>query len=382
MNKLRLLGSEFKHSRVFIVVATLQMIISMFLLNMGLTMMYTANASSMYYSSSVADYSCVSVYGGSYRGGNTAGELKGVVGDLSEFATVACFGEVERKRLNDLNEWEIYYSGAVSVITPSLLENFDNLGYKKSMGKTDEYYEAYVHKNNDYELNKVYDVPFAGTDGIVRTLSIKPVAYFNESDYYYNFSSSISTPVSNVSSGEILICDDVENFEYAEIGSGIFVTEQPPSHYEDLGFVSMTVQQLYDSNRAMQKELGALPLYLSIVMILFTCVSILCMYNINVSKTIRKRTVNYICGVSAKTQLVMELSKMSMIFLISFFVNLAPSIILGSDFMYRKIDMIWLSVPNLFISTAVMLGTYLLSIAIGLVKYVKADTVKIINNQH
>lgn len=380
LNKLGLFGGELKHSLSFVIIALIEITISIFLLNMALTLMYSETVTSRFYSSSVADYSSVSVYGESYAGGDTVSDIGEDV-DLSTLATIAELGQLEKKYYKD-GELVVVYAGNFDVITPSLIENFDNLGVSYDFNNTAEYYEAFVCASTDYELGKVYDINFQIQNGSVETISIMPIEYFNDRDYYYRFGDSILPEINAGFSRKILICDDVTNFSYATIQSGIFVNDNPPSYYENIGFEAETVQHVYDLQKDMQKELGSLPLYMAIVIVLYTCVSIFCLYLINVNKSTRKRSVNYICGVTPRTQLVIEIAKMGIIFSVAFFVNLGFSLFLGSDAMYRSLDIYWLSMPQLWVSTAIMLAVYCFSIIIGLIKYIKANTVQIINNEH
>lgn len=369
MNKLRLFGSEMKYSIKFIMTAIIEISLCILMLNMGFTFYEVNNYQMQFYSKSVADYNYVDFSGGTYYGDLTVEALAEII-DLKDLATVADLGKTDdSKYLN------------IFLTTPLLYEKFNKLSFTKELRNYDGVYEAYVADSAELQLNKEYKIEFVDSNNIERSITIKPVEFITEDFYYYSCSSYIDI-AQYFSSNKIMIMGELQDFTYAAIYGGTLINDNPKEMYTDLGFTTHTIQERYDLLKERNISLAVLPLAIAVTLMIFSCASIMILYLINVSNASRTRAVNYMFGVSPIKQSVIEILKMILVFVIPLAINYPLAVWLGSKEIYNKMDINYLKVDNFLISAAIMLGIYLISVFMGLIKYFKQNAILIINNEH
>ena len=378
MNKLMLFGSELKYSLKFIVVAIFEITIAMIILNIGLSLMENGTYTTRFYSKNVAGYSYVDFLGSEHMEKNTVENISKRL-DITDLATIAKLGEMKDER-NEL-----------FLATKPFLDNFNKLSIKKDLNKNEDYFEAYVLKELNYPLNQIVSIEYLvgqdneNTEDIdereKKNIKIKPIGYLDDSEYHYHFFHTTISINEGFSPYSIVICDDLANHAYATIDGGAFANDKDTNYYLSKGYPARTIQSIYEARVENIKQLAAMPLALSICLISFAVASIYIMYMINVSNAGKKRSINYICGVTPKSQIIMELAKMVFVFIVPFGINMLLSVILGSTAMKEAIDNNILKVDNCLISAGVLLGVYFLSVLIGFIKYVKTKPIKEISSE-
>lgn len=369
VNKLRFLGTELKQSYVFIIIITIEILVCICVLNYAFTRLDGSLAERAYYSKSVADFNYVSVLGTIHEDKNTVGELNDIL-DLSNFAVSLSVGEIWDTKS------DTYAFKSIGLISPALKEYFNKNVFKHDLRKFDNYIEAYVGKESGYEIGKLYTIPFLDKAEVMKRITIKPVAVLKTNTIYSLLSGYPYS--SNYMPHQVVICDDIINYSNSKVNGGVFCENKPSSYYENLGLSAESVEEMYQNAKEADKEGITFLFYAAGVAMFFTFLSIVCLYMINFHETARKRTINYICGLSRGMQLLYETIKMLLIITVAFVIDFV-----GTFIIYDPTSHLILQTPkNAIIASGVVLVMYTAALILGIIKHTKANIVNDINNEH
>lgn len=380
INKLRFLWSEIKGSLPFLIIVTVEIIVCTFLLNLAFSNLNSVTAYTRYYDESISSYSYVTTYNSTLPVDNNVAELKNHV-NLDNLATTFSLGRIAEKEIINGKETELYRR-YMKVFTPILWEKFNNYDFNKKPNKiSDNYYEAYVFEYQ-YKVGETYTLKYRCSDSQIREINIKAIKYFDPNSYFYNFESNEGNIINTLGGLGVVICANPKDFDFASIESGIFADENPPSYYQSKGFNSKTVNELYKSHKELNNYSYTLYMYIAVIAMVFVVGSIIILYTININNMARKRTVNYISGLSTGKQLMYELIKMLGVFIVA---ALASYLVTAIVFLIFQSNEYFAYLKNpkfMFISIGLIFGVYLISLILGIIKYIKEDAIKIINNEH
>lgn len=376
INKLRLFGLEIRQSIGFLILITAEITICLFLFNYALTKLDSESIFNEYYGPDVANYSWVSTDNAELWRNNAVSDLKDKV-NLNELATCVEFGRIKKRlSVDGSTELKYVFNQSIEIFTPQLWDNFNHLQFDIMPKKVNDYYEAYISQYSDYTLNKINEVEYKNSIGEINIIKIKPIRRLTSDAHFYKFidQNIISKPYSS----DIFICGDISEFDLVEITGGIFINDKTPDYYRSLGFTSMTVEEVFQSNKS-KRDLGyGFTLYSTIIAIIFAVGTLLCFYVIHINKMTRKRTIAYVCGLSASKQFIIEILKLLTAFGIAVIINYVATAL---TFISNALGDYSISIQFL-ISLGIIFGTYILALIVGIIKYARTDIVKTINNEH
>lgn len=366
MKKIKLFLYNVKNSWLFLLVIFIELVLCMTLLAVALTNFLGENSRFAYYNKSVASKSFVTFEGYSLDNDIQVQAIsKYLEDDLSTLATTVNIGSVQA--LNSSEEKTL----SLTIATPALCANFNNKGLKFSKNLAREYREAYVAKaySKYYEKDKMYDISLEN-DGEIYKQKIKIAGYIEDGKEYYSFSSGDIY----FRSVQMVVCDELPQF--ANLSSGIFINDKDTEFYKNLGFKALTVREYYDY----QKEYSPfmIYLYLAIIIMLFSFVTILCNYVLSVDKMSRRNASLFVCGSTNKASIVLEGIKMLFAYLIAFVVGISIASLIVYIGMERQNIMVTMS--NFYLSALIIFGLYVLAVVIGFVKFVRAKPLKVLGN--
>ena len=264
---------------------------------------------------------------------------------------------------------------AVRYVTPTLVENLNDLGMNFSYNPSNDYVEGYVSSSmsKDYIKGEIYDIGIENSEEIDQTERVKIVGYYENSLLYYCFDNIYLTAVDLWDS--IVICNELPS--YAMVSTGIFINEQSCDYYNDLGFTARSSESIYLEQ--LDESSYKLYFYLAVIAVIFSIASIFCNYMLNIDKITKKAAIQYACGQTHKSQIITEIVKMSAIYTVSFLINLVVSTILSNIEIYGGVGIV--NMDCFVYASLIMLGIYVVSVSIGFFKYAKTKPLKIINNQ-
>lgn len=365
MKKIKLFLYNIKNSWVFLGVIFVELVLCMILLSIAMTNFLGVNNQFAYFNKKVADNPFVTFDGYSLENDTTVSNISEYLSDdLSTLATAVNIGGVVSADIE-------YSTPYVTIATPALCQNFNNKGLKFSKDISDEYREAYVAEkySSIYEKGEMYDIAVGSDDDICYSQKVKIKGYI-EGQNYYAFSSGYIY----FRPADIVICDKLPQF--ANLSSGIFVDGNSVDYYKDLGFKVTTVQKYYDMSK--DSSPFTIYLYLAVIVILFTFVTILCNYVLSVDKLAKRNATMFVYGNTATAGIVNEGIKMLFAFLLAF----ATGIGIAELIVYLGVQRqnIMITMPHFYLSALIVLGVYVLAIVIGFIKFASAKPLKVINN--
>ncbi len=365
MKKIKLFLYNVKNSWFFLLVIIIELVLCMTLLAIALTNFLGENNRFAYYNKAVENKSFVTFEGYSLDNDIQVQTISKYLGDdLSTLATTINIGSVQVWN----NAEESLY---LTIATPALCANFNSKGLKFSKNLESEYREAYVAKaySEYYKTDKMYDISVEN-DGEIYKQKIKIVGYIEDGKEYYSFSSGDIY----FRSLQMVVCDELPQF--ANLSSGIFINDKTPEFYKNLGFKALTVREYYDY----QKESSPfmIYLYLAIIIMLFSFVTILCNYVLSVDKLSRRNASLFVCGSTNKASIATEGKKMLFAYLIAVVVGISIASLMV--FIGTERQNIIVTMSNFYLSALIIFGLYVLAVVIGFVKFVRAKPLKVLGN--
>lgn len=375
INKIRLLGTEMKHSAWFLIIVTIEIVVCIFLLNFALAKFSRVSHGVSFYNLGVSKYTHISTWDSDLSNKNTVAELKDKV-NLKNLASFTDLGRIAEYSEDIDGNVSVSYTNLFYIYSPILFDTFKRYGIKEKLGKKIvdgvTVYDAYVIKHGGFTLGKYCDVEIKDRAEKVR---INPVGYLTDNAEYFN-GSSLET-----NNPGVIIFEDLDVFDDLVIHQGIFVDDNPPSYYANLGFKAQSVKELFNELKSTIAIDYDWWLYMAIIAIIFVTGSIICLYLININNMVRVRTVNYICGMTTWKQLLYEILKMVVVFAVALVTSylLTVFVFLGLKFEYIN----YLSSPKeFFMSAGIIFGVYVVALFAGMIKYMRTNAIKIINNEH
>lgn len=365
MNKIKLFLYNVKNSWFFLLVIFVELALCMTLLSVALTNFLGENDRFAYYNKNVADKSFVTFDGYDLDNDTTVKSIsKYLSDDLSALATSVDIGHIKGEYPSE------QFTPLVTVATPALCANFNSKGLRFSNEFSSEYREAYVNKSfaETYRVGEIYDISVDDHGGTYDR-KVKILGYLNGKDYYVFSSGDIYFRTL-----QMLVRDELPQF--ASLSSGIFINDKGVDFYRNLGFKALTVQQYYDYEKEDSPFMNYL--YLAIVIMLFTFVTILCNYVLSVDKMSKRSATLFVCGNTNAASVAIEVIKMLAVFLTAFIVGICISSIMV--YVGMENQNVTVTMPNFYLSALIIFGLYVLAVVIGFVKFVRAKPLKIIEN--
>lgn len=366
MNRIKLFLANIRQSWLFSLVIMCEVTVCICLFAISLTSLSAVGEVPGYYNMKTSGKSYVTFFGYDILNDISYGTLSEKV-DMTGLATSVIL------------DGEDYRDVSVTIVTPALVNNFDEMGTEFSGEINKDYREAYARLDQpEYEVDKFYDisVPCGKDEYSVR---VKIIGHYGN-DEYYDFQASINPDGSLQSSiggntPMMLICDNIPNS--ANVQSGVMINDKSPSYYEDLGFHAVSVKDYYDANK--DEDFDAL-MYLAICCIIFAAASILCNYVLNIDKITKRSAVMYACGETKASVVGMEAIRMISIFLLGFAISFGiTAIMISIGISTSSVMVTW---ENFTLSSVVMLGVYVLSVLIGFIKFARINPLKVLANEH
>lgn len=374
INKLRLLGTEMKNSIWFLIIVAIEIFVCIILLSFTLAKFSIVSHGVSFYNLGVAKYTHITTRGSDLSDKNTVAELKDKV-NLKNLASCTRLGLIPFQYKDHEGNPIVTYSDEFLVYSPILYDTFKRYDIKEKLGKKVidgvTVYDAYISRTIDYKIGVPCDVELKDRESV----RINPVAYLPDNGEYFN-GSSIET-----NNPSVMIFEDLDVFPDLVIEQGIFVDDNPPSYYANLGFNAKSVKDLFNELKSTIAIDYDWYLYMSIIAIIFVSGSIICMYMININNMARVRTVNYICGMTTWKQLLYEIFKMVLVFTIAMVTSylIMPILLSGIGRMYLGY---YGTSKEFFKSAGIVFGVYVVSLIAGMIKYMRTNAIKIINNEH
>ena len=292
--------------------------------------------------------------------------------DLSNLAILVENGRFTMEYIDNydnINQVEVQ----IKIVSKSLVQNYKDYGLKFDVDSTENEKQAYVSENikNFFKVNKIYDIENGYEGKYKYTQSVKVLGYFNE---YYTFDKGYlgTYKLDNC----IVIFDDIPL--YANVECGIVSNEYDIDYYTSLGFEAETIDDIQKNLKKI--EVNATFLKLAISALLLVIVVILANYLLSIDKIIKRNGIMQIYGVTKKDCIWIEIIKMAILYMIAISISAIISFVAMSIAM--KTSSIIMTWQTFGISCGVMLAIYVLSIAVGFIKFLRVPMLKSINNEY